>query len=45
MSNKPNLPDQLDTRLLEAAEKITYIGHSQGTTQMFAAIIENPDFF
>ena len=27
------------------AKKITYIGHSQGTTQMFAALSENPEFF
>jgi pimeloyl-ACP methyl ester carboxylesterase len=26
-------------------EKITYIGHSQGTAQMFAALSENPQFF
>ena len=24
---------------------LTYIGHSQGTTQMFAALSLNPDFF
>lgn len=24
---------------------LTYIGHSQGTTQMFAALSKNPDFF
>ena len=26
-------------------QKITYIGHSQGTTQMFAALSENGEFF
>ena len=26
-------------------EKITYIGHSQGNSQMFAAITENPEYF
>ena len=26
-------------------EKVIYIGHSQGTTQMFAALSENPQFF
>ena len=26
-------------------EKVTYIGHSQGTMQMFAALCENLDFF
>ena len=25
--------------------RITYIGHSQGTTQMFASISLNPDFY
>ena len=25
--------------------KLTYIGHSQGTTQMFAAIATNPTFW
>lgn len=27
------------------AEKISYIGHSQGTTQMFATLCDNHDFF
>ena len=27
------------------ALKVTYIGHSQGTTQMFCALSENFDFF
>jgi pimeloyl-ACP methyl ester carboxylesterase len=26
-------------------KKLTYIGHSQGTTQMFAALCNNGDFF
>jgi pimeloyl-ACP methyl ester carboxylesterase len=26
-------------------ETVTYIGHSQGTTQMFCALIENSSFF
>ena len=26
-------------------EKLIYVAHSQGTTQMFAALSENPDFF
>lgn len=26
-------------------QKLTYIGHSQGTTQMFAALCNNADFF
>tara|TARA_B110000285_G_C15019565_1_gene560842 strand:+ start:588 stop:773 length:186 start_codon:yes stop_codon:yes gene_type:complete len=26
-------------------EKLTYVGHSQGTTQMFAALSDNADFF
>lgn len=36
MSNKPNLPDQLDTRLLEAAEKITYKDIVVQQSMMFA---------
>lgn len=27
------------------AEQITYIGHSQGTTQMFASMTEYPEFY
>jgi len=27
------------------AKKITYIGHSQGTSQMFSALCEQPEFF
>ena len=26
-------------------KKITYIGHSQGTAQMFAALCDNTEFF
>ena len=26
-------------------DNLTYFGHSQGTTQMFAALCENPEFF
>jgi len=26
-------------------EKVAYIGHSQGTTQMFYALAENPEYF
>jgi len=29
----------------EAPAKIAYIGHSEGTTQMFAGLSENPQFF
>jgi pimeloyl-ACP methyl ester carboxylesterase len=38
---KFDAPAQIDfVRLKTGAEKVTYIGHSQGTTQMFYAISE-----
>ena len=32
-------------KLITGVQKITYIGHSQGTSQMFAGITLLPDFF
>ena len=43
---KFDAPEQVDyVRKYTQQEKITYIGHSQGTTQLFYAMSKNPDFW
>lgn len=43
MYDQPALWDYVTS--ITGEQKISYIGHSQGTSQMFAALAENPDFF
>ena len=39
-------PAQVDfVRKLTGVDKVTYIGHSQGTSQMFYGLAENQDFW
>lgn len=42
---KYDLPTNIQyIKNITSAEKVIYIGHSQGTTQVFAHLSENPDF-
>jgi pimeloyl-ACP methyl ester carboxylesterase len=39
-------PAQIEMALqVSGQKKVTYIGHSQGTTQMFHALSKNPDYW
>ena len=43
---KFDAPEQVDyVRRYTDQDKITYIGHSQGTTQLFYAMSKNPEFW
>jgi pimeloyl-ACP methyl ester carboxylesterase len=41
-----DIPASIDyVRKVTGQEKVTYVGHSQGTTQMFSALASNEDYF